>query len=211
NEDHLFELNKLIKTRNLIVHNSSRADKEYVRKYGIKKMKEGDNIPICKHYLKDSLSLIFYVGSYLLQATQINQTKEKLTTRDFVLNDVMHELVKKEKYTFLKELYNTANSIGLDDMNRKMMIINFCVGLKKQGKSKSHIEKVLIKEDWSVEDPNIALCLAALRDEDEEFYSRLRRLIKNGNLSDEDLVDWEVFSFYRKKTKFREIVKRVIK
>ncbi|MEX2369261.1 MAG: hypothetical protein WD552_02635 [Candidatus Paceibacterota bacterium] len=210
NNEHLLEVNKLIKTRNLIVHNSCCIDQEYSKKYGDEKLKKGDRIPLSEQYLKNTLSLVFYIGSYILQSVQLKQFSKKLESNDFILNDVMHELVKKENYTFLKEMYNFAKDSDLDDINKKMIVINFCIGLKKQGKSLSHIDKVLEQEDWSVEEPTIELCLSALKEDHDDFYSKLETLIKNKKISKRELLDWEIFSLYRRKTKFRKIVKKVI-
>ncbi len=211
NKEHLDELNKLIKTRNLIVHNSCCADQEYIKKYGSKGMEKGSHIPLNKQYLLDSLALVFYIGGFILQSVQIKYADKKLDDRDFILNDLIHELVKKEKFTYIKELYNASKIFTLTDMTKKMIVINFCIGAKKQGRSKQHIDQILEKEDWSVEDDDLSLYLYALKDQHNMFYSHLKKLIKNNQIRKRELLEWEIFTFYRKKAKFREIIKKVIK
>ncbi len=211
NQEHLQELDKLIKTRNLIVHNSCNADQEYIKKYSTESLKKGNEIPLDREYVLNSLALAFYVGGFILQSTQIKYTDKKLNSSDFILNDLIHELVKKEKYTYLKEIYNVSQELALDDSTKKMIVINFCIGAKKQKKSKEHIEKILIKEDWSMADDYISLCLYALRDKHELFYSQLKKLIKDKRITGKKILEWQIFTLYRKKAKFREIIKKVIK
>lgn len=210
-EKSLTALKKLIKIRNLIVHNEGRADKDFLDNFSEEEIKEGVQIKITQEYLKDSLVLVYFVGSFILQDVQIKLAKEKIHSGEYILNEVIHLLVKKGQHEFLKSIYEYAVAGKLDDVNRKMVVINYCIAAKKSGKNVDHINKILDKEDWSSTEnsPEFACVLFALRGNDQEFYAQLHKALKSKTLGKEELKQWEIFSFYRKKAEFKKIENKV--
>jgi len=211
NQDHIKEINKLIKTRNLVVHNSCKADKEYVSNYGEGKIKIGDQLRFTNKNLEDSLALILFMGGYILQLCQLKHKSRQIESRDFILNDVIHLLVKKNNFAYLREIYDLSKNIKLNDSNKKVIVINYCIGQVKQGKKKKHILEILNKEDWSDISPEVKLCLLALKEEHKEFYTLLKKMIKDGIIGKLEILDWEIFTLYSKKPEFRDVVKNIIK
>ncbi|MFA5841628.1 MAG: hypothetical protein WC835_01530 [Candidatus Paceibacterota bacterium] len=207
---HIKDIKKLVKIRNLIVHNEGRADEEFVSLYGDGKIKKGELIKVGQKYLADALNLVYFVGSYILQIAQIKLSSGQIKTEDFILNDATHLLLKKEQYTFLRPMYEVAIGGGLDDLNQKMIVINYCIGLKRQGKTAEHIGKVLEVEDWSSAPDYVEMALEALRGNEDNFYVILNKLIKNKTISKDELSEWEIFCFYKKKPKFKIIQKKLL-
>jgi len=205
----ILEIKKLIKTRNLIIHNNGCVDSEYA-KICKGSQKKGDYLQINEEYLKKSLYLVLFVSGFVLQSAQTKFVKDKIKSEDFILNDVMHALLKRGEFGYLKQLYNVSEKSSLDDLNKKMVVINFCIGLKEQKKSKQHIEKVLAKEDWSVVSDEFVLALHALRDNDEEFYKLLDKLLTQKKIGKAEIGDWKIFTPYRNKIKFRKLVKKAL-
>lgn len=205
------ELLKLIKIRNLIVHNEGKADSNFVKLYGTDGVKVGDSIKVSKDYLIDSLYLVYFFGSFLLQEAQLKFSKEKIKSEEFIINDVIHRLVKKCNYTYLGQIYTYVKEKPLDQINQKMAIINYCIGLKKKGTDTSKIIVILDKEDWSAVPLDFLMSIAVLKDDEESFYKYLEQAIKNKIVGKPELEEWEIFSFYRKKRKFKSIISSNLK
>lgn len=206
---HMDEIKKLIKIRNLIVHNESRADEEFATLYGEEKIQKGETLKISQKYLKESLTLIYFIGGYILQTIQVKLSTNSIKSEEYILNDVIHRLIQKNEFRFLRSIYDVAMVGGFDDLIRKMIIINYCIGLKKKGKAKDHIERVLEKEDWSAASDSFQMAIEALKDNDEAFYHIFKKLVKNKTIRKEELREWEIFSFYKKKLKFIKLQKKL--
>jgi hypothetical protein len=53
------------------------------------------------------------------------------------------------------------------------------------------------------------MCKAVLLDNDNLFYSILGELVEHKELTKDELSDWEIFCFYKNKTKFNKIKKNL--
>lgn len=208
--EHLYELNKLIKIRNLIVHNSSQCDTEYEKKYAKKGEKNGDALILDKDYLQEAIAVTLYFCGVLIQSAQVKLLKDDTGKNKHFIHDVAHKLLKDGRYHFLAEMYDSIESLGIDDINKKIIVINYCIGLKKQGKSQAKINKELDRYDWSLvqEETDLQMCLHALRGDDVKFYITLENLIKRKKVDQSDLLDWEIFKLYSGNARFRQIVRK---
>lgn len=204
----LADVKKLVKIRNLIVHNDGIADSEYNHKYGDKENKVGDKIRLSHKYLTDSLYLVYFLGTYILQGAQLHFS-EKIESREFLLNNVLHELIKNGQHGFSRHVYDFALNNKIDSLNKKLITINYCIGLKKQGKTVEHIQKVLNLEDWSIKKEDFEMCKAALLEKHADFYFNLERLIKDKKITKNEIDDWIVFHFYKNKPRFKSLVKKI--
>ena len=97
----------------------------------------------------------------------------------------------------------------MDEINKKLIVVNFCIGLKKQGKETEHIKKVLDLEDWSLGKDEFEMCKNALLENHKNFYIQLEKLIKNKIITREELDDWTIFDFYREEPKFKALSKNI--
>ncbi|KKU50449.1 MAG: hypothetical protein UX71_C0001G0104 [Parcubacteria group bacterium GW2011_GWA1_47_10] len=202
----LEDLKKLIKIRNLIVHNEGRMDKEYIKKYGDKKSELNKDIIIADKYLNDSLLLLYFIGTYIIQEAQLNFSEE-IKKKNFLLINPLHYLVKHEQYHLLRPIYNFISNPKINASEKKYIVINYCTGLKKQGKKLQDIEKVLELEDWSLTRDDFDMCKAALLDKHTVFYKYLKKLIKAKTVGKEEIDDWAIFAFYKNKSEFKSIIK----
>ncbi len=211
--EHLNEFYKLIKIRNLIIHNSCKMDNEYLRKFATNEEKDKSSVKIDKDYVSDGLAITLFFCGVILQSAQTKFANKKIESKDYILNDVMHTLLKRHKYSYLEEIYQSIDKFGLDEVTKRMIVVNYCIGLKKQGKSLKKVIQELDKHDWSLagKDNEFKLCLHALKDEDKDFYQTLETLIKRDIITEQHILDWELFSLYSKKKKYREIIKKQIK
>ncbi len=199
---------KLVKIRNLIVHNEGKADADFIKMYGIEGMKIGDLIKVSKEYLLESLYLVYFIGSYLLQEAQLKYSSDSLKSEDYIINNVMHWFIKNNNYNYLGQIYAYSKERKLDQINEKMIVINYCIGLKKQGKDLDKIDFFLKKEDWSAVTLEFKMSLAVLREDDISFYSILEKMLKTKIIGQDELVDWEIFLFYKKRKRFKMLVKK---
>ena len=203
------ELKKLVKMRNLIVHNESRIDAEFISLYGDGKVKIDETLKVDQKYLKDSVELVYFVGSFILQSAQTKFSKKPIHRNDYIINDAMHYLVEIERYDLLRPIYDFALIEGnLNDVNKRMIIINYCIALKKQGKPLEHIEKVLEVEDWTSTSDDFEMALNALRGNDKGFYELLNKSIQSKAIGLYELQTWEIFGFYRKKSQFKNLLEK---
>ena len=121
----------------------------------------------------------------------------------------MHYLVEIERYDLLRPIYDFALIEGnLNDVNKRMIIINYCIALKKQGKPLEHIEKVLEVEDWTSTSDDFEMALNALRGNDKGFYELLNKSIQSKAIGLYELQTWEIFGFYRKKSQFKNLLEK---
>ena len=207
-DEQLKDINKLVKIRNLIVHNGGSVDNEYVQMYGDDKINVGEKIKLSQKYLSDSLTLVYFVGTYILQDAQLNFSESR-EPREFLLNNLLHTLVKNDQHSFSRPIYNFALNNKIDNLNRKYIIINYCISLKKQGKSTEHIQKVLNLEDWSIKSEDFEMCKAVLLDKHDDFYEFLNESIKSKKVTKNEIDEWMIFCFYKDKPKFKSLVKKL--
>ncbi|OGI86624.1 hypothetical protein A3A05_03550 [Candidatus Nomurabacteria bacterium RIFCSPLOWO2_01_FULL_41_12] len=204
----LEELKKLIKIRNLIVHNEGQMDREYIKKYGDKTSELNKNIIVTDKYLNDSLFLLYFIGTYIIQEAQFSFSEE-IKKKNFLLINPMHYLVKHEQYHLLRSIYDFVLNPKISASERKYIVINYCIGLKKQGRKLEDIEKVLMLEDWSLTRDDFEMCKSALLDKDQEFYKYLKKVIKAKEIGLEEINTWAIFTFHKDKQEFKSIVKNV--
>jgi hypothetical protein len=210
-KDFILDIEKVIKIRNLIVHNSSSADNEYVTKFGSGETKKGDKIKIDKEYVNQSLHLIYFFGSYFLQDIQLRFSKKEVTEDEFIINDVIHFLIKNNELRFSRSIYDFVidNESRIKDANKKRVLINYCISQKKQGKDVGHIEKILNTQDWSVKSDDFEMCKYALLDDHINFYKCFKKLVKNKTIKKDEINNWEIFSFYSSKKEFKSLISKI--
>jgi hypothetical protein len=203
------EVRKLIKIRNLIVHNDGKLDEEFLNKYPSDGARTGDSVKLSYKYLTDSLYLIYFIGTYILQDAQIHFS-DHVRSEDFLLNNLLHTLIKNNQFVYIKSIYNFAQNNKMDDINKKLIVLNYCIGLKKQGKDSEHIKKVLELEDWSIERDDFEMCKSAIFNNHKLFYSYLEKSVTDKKISIKELDDWVIFDSYREDSKFKKIRKSVL-
>ncbi|MCR4274464.1 MAG: hypothetical protein NUW02_00210 [Candidatus Campbellbacteria bacterium] len=204
----LEDLKKLIKIRNLIVHNEGKKDREYIKRYGDEKNNSNKTITITDKYLTDSLYLLYFIGTYIIQEAQLNFSEE-IKNKNFLLTNPLHYLVKHEQYNYTKSIYNFISNLKIDASEKKYIAINYCIGLKKQGKKLEDIEKVLLLEDWSLTRDDFEMCKFALLEKHKDFYKYLSKLIKAKTVGKKEIDEWEIFTFYKNKPEFKSIIKNI--
>lgn len=207
-QDYFARLSKIIKIRNLIVHNEGKADKDYVKRFGDGKIQEGDILPVSKDELTQALSLVYFLGSILIQDTQINFSKGEQEGYGYVLNSAIHRMVKKRDFDHIRHAFDYAKSSKMGDVNKKRIVINYCIALKQQERSLNNIEKVLNTEDWSTArgDKKFKMVLHAIRDEHALFYQELETLTKHDQIDLLSLDTWAIFDFYKRQKRFKALV-----
>jgi len=207
-ESHIFNVRKLIKIRNLIVHNEGLIDTDYISKFKTKdkELKVGDHIKISHEYLIESLYLIYFFGTYILQEVQLHLS-ENIESHDFLLNNLLHTLIKNSQFEYIKPIYNFSQNHKMDEINKKLIVLNFCIGQKKQGKDVDHIKKILVLEDWTLEKPEFEMCKNALLNNHKDFYNLLEKLILSKDITKNDIEEWIIFDFYKKEPRFKKLIK----
>jgi hypothetical protein len=95
-----------------------------------------------------------------------------------------------------------------NDRLRKTVIINKACALKFSGKTKEALS-LLSATDWSSAHAKYLIAVQILRDEVEQAANTLKSLLRSGELTERNLLEWPVFTFFREstacRTAFREL------
>jgi hypothetical protein len=109
------------------------------------------------------------------------------------------DLIKDGNYKLAEVVYDYAANLKenwiTDDKMRKTFIINRALVLKELGKRESLA--LLDKTDWSSAHPKFLMGIHVLRDETKEAASLLGSLLKTGDITEKQLLDWPIFKAFR--------------
>ncbi|MFY4822103.1 hypothetical protein ACOTVO_04970 [Aliarcobacter butzleri] len=205
-KDYLVETSQ---RRNILVHNDGVINKHYLKKtpnkFLTEEFNEGKRIKVNSKYLLERIELIHIIGIILIQECFRRWTK-KFDECNELLIEIIFESLQESKYSFIEKLSKYINSIELyNEKDRKVLVINYCLTLKKQNKI-NEMKKELEKHDWSAVSDDFNLALAILNNEDEIFYKELNNLIITNKMNSEMMGSWPLFDEYREKEQFKQIL-----
>lgn len=198
--------------RNIIVHNDSRINKDYIN--GMKKT--GKDIPkeeigkklICtKEYIDRAIDSSIYFIIYIMNKMLILFEEENENFTSAILN-MGFEKIKDEEYELAREIYRLLkNNPTIDQQTRVYSLINYWQTYKWDNKYKE-IEKEVNEFDISAYEDLIKLAVYALR----EDYDRIQDMLKyefNQEKQNEELAieleDFPVFKNLRKQKFYIEL------
>jgi hypothetical protein len=215
-------VNEAIERRNIIIHNDSKINKRYMNnvesdilKYLGKNLKEGLRIEVSPKYFKNIFNEIKLCGIILMQCCFRKWDKNLLDIANSFLIDDMYNLLLKGEWAvaerlglFVKE-EECKKTIANDEIYM-VLIINYCQSLKWQGKDKE-LKEELLKIDSSALSPKFVLSIAALKDNEDEFYKNIENAIRVNKLTKNDFKEWPLFKNFRKKENYLKRINEIFK
>ncbi len=202
------ELTKLLKIRNLIVHNASCVDKDYLKSYGDGVIKRGDELQISNEYLLSAITCSFYVCGLVLHCAQIAFHSKHLKEDNYFIQNITHILVGKNRFEYVKEIYDSMEQLKITEIKKKSVVISYCVSLRKQNKKIKSIRKIIDKYTWSSSDE---ILTSGVLDNKVLFYKKLEEVVNERKISIRQLMTWQVFMLFKNEEAFLKIVDDYIK
>lgn len=186
-----------------------------ILKYLGKNLKEGLRIEVSPKYFKNIFNEIKLCGIILMQCCFRKWDKNLLDIANSFLIDDMYNLLLKGEWAvaerlglFVKE-EECKKTIANDEIYM-VLIINYCQSLKWQGKDKE-LKEELLKIDSSALSPKFVLSIAALKDNEDEFYKNIENAIRVNKLTKNDFKEWPLFKNFRKKENYLKRINEIFK
>ncbi|NQT67608.1 MAG: hypothetical protein HQ569_08570 [Actinobacteria bacterium] len=213
-------INEAIERRNIIIHNDSKINKRYLSNVNLdilplekKNIKEGARVTIGSKYFKNVYNEITLSGIILMQCCFRKWDKNLLDQANIFLINDMYNLLLKEEWSlaerlglFVKE--NDCLKTIRNNAIYTVLIINYCQALKWQNKS-DELEKELVNIDSSTLSPKFVLGIAALKDNEEEFYKNVENAIRVDKVTKNDFKEWPLFRNFRLNKNYTKKINKV--
>lgn len=197
---------EITERRNLYVHTGGRISAQYLevcRAAGEKIPSgfcEGLFLPVDSAYFKRSCLVISEMAFKLGQTILRKFFSKESNIADTSLLSIGLDLIRDENYKLAEVVYDYAANLKenwiSDDKMRKTFTINRALVLKSLKKDKESLI-LLSKTDWTSAHPKFLLAVHLLRDETKEAAKVLSSLLKLGDLTEKQLLDWPIFKGFR--------------
>ncbi len=196
---------ELCERRNLVAHAGGRTSSRYIklcskRKLDSKDLTIGKRLRSTNAYLGEAAETIIEIAVQLVhvvwQRLEGNQSSEAAKA----LVHITYNLIRDKKYRLaiqIIEFLLNNNSTQMDGETRRTHVINLTNAMKLSGRD-GYLE-TLKSEDWSVKSLTMAACLAAIRDDDDDFLESFGRSAKAEELTLSEFKAWPVFESMRLK------------
>jgi len=176
-------VNEAVNIRNIIVHNNSRVNKQYLR--NIKKLKdtnislkENEEIKITKDYFYKILYELYITGIILIQTCWRYWDKNSIEEADNILKGDLNYLIVNNQFEFAEKLGLFSKKCKLfNEKNRLDLEFLYCQSLKSQNKKDKLEEEIKNNIDVSSLRPKNILKLSGLKNDAKLFYSNLKSAI----------------------------------
>jgi hypothetical protein len=202
-------LMEIVQRRNLFVHNDgvvnrtylSNVSKEYLEK---NEVKEDDRLKIDQSYLLNAIDMICLCGTVLIQQCWRKWDEDNAEDANTVISDYIYELLIEKRWSMVDRLCNYVSKLDLQsDVIEKIITINYAIALKEQEKI-DRMEQLLKQKDWSSCAIKFHVALYALRDDQDNMIGALRKAIAAEEISQDNLLVWPLFRWFRESDKFKE-------
>ncbi|SFB91819.1 hypothetical protein SAMN05660443_0927 [Marinospirillum celere] len=209
------EFIEITERRNLFVHSNGIVSSQYLKVckahgVNIEGVTIGCSLSVDSDYLKRAYEVIFEISVKLAHVLWRKLFPDEREESDNNLNNVCFNLVSKNKNKLSSALLEFA--IGLpkhhSETVKRMMIINLAQAYKRSDK-KDKCAEILKRYDWSATGYEFKLAVAVL-DEDYKLSAKLiATVVKTGDLSEKEIVEWPLFREFRKTEDFINVFKEL--
>jgi hypothetical protein len=212
--DGIEKFQKFCKLRNLIVHNGSRADKEYCSYYPSGDVNVNDLIKIEHNDVQEAARIVFSVGFRLACVVLLKISKNSKSAALSVIElsqKISYDLIHEYHYEMAEDILKFILNLKIDftDQQKKMLKVNYANSIKLQKNRNDEFEVILNGEDWSAATEDFRICIAAIR-EDISGLCHLMKLHSNSKIILKDsYIDWPVFRSVQESDEFKECYKLV--
>lgn len=203
-EPYMAQMTEVYQRRNIIVHNGGRINSIYLSKVDpilAKTLNIGDKVEINSGYFNDTIDA-FELCFMLIAAELWKKLKPEDEERSGTILDLAFNHISEERWKIGEGLSLFLIQDKLMPESRRLRgQVNYWQSLKWQDRFEE-IRSEVENADFSAKEPIFRLVLFALLDKEEEFFSLVPTVIKNEDLSYQELDTWPIFRSIRKSEKY---------
>lgn len=203
---------ELSQRRNIIMHNGGIVIEQYIsvcRKEGYSFGEEtniGDHLNVSYNYFKNASRILSKVGLMLAYTLWSKNFPKDMSLIHDSLNETIYNSLLNKQWEFVSELgdfvFSQPMMRGISEINHKVRIINYCIGLKFSGKN-SAVMKVIDSVDWSANYRDFKLAIEVLRENYNEAITIMKSIGKNGEIIYQHCYHtWPLFTQFREEQEF---------
>lgn len=208
---------EIAERRNLLVHAGGVVSDEYrliLKKFDIplKFIKEKDGtLYISSSYLKDTIDLLYELGSFLGYALwyKLEKSNKEKQTDNHAIN-FGYELMKNQKYPEAIRFHDWILKYHSGDIreeaSRLRLTVNYANTYRLLGDHKS-CAKVLSEIDWSAKNDMFRLAEAILSNRTAAAIGLMRKV--GNSISDDQYREWPLFIGFSDSAEFREAFREI--
>jgi hypothetical protein len=194
--------------RNLLVHNSGRANALYIKQFGSMKERSlsvGDQISLDSDYLRRAFDEFAVTGIRLIDLCWAKLIPGEGEMRDTTLMDLVFQSLLLGRWFLAEQLCSHVLKRGAaTDSGRLIFTINRWLSLKRQGRW-TEVEKQVRRFDTRACHPKFSVCVHSLREDAQAFFET----VPLAGLDLVALMTWPVFEEMRKHPEFQEALDRL--
>lgn len=192
---------ELTQRRNLYVHCDGIVSRQYIRACetaGVsfdEKPKIGSRLECTPQYIRECYECLFEIGAKLSQVLWRKLCQEQIEHADESLTILSYELLKSGEYRLLIRVIDHFTSAPIkysSEEHRRILIINHAIALQHSDQINSSIT-LLNKFDWTACSHKFQLAIAILNDNREKAACIMRKIGKDGEVTDENYQAWPLF------------------
>lgn len=200
---------EITERRNLFVHADGNVSKQYLTECARSNAQvnavEGELLAVSKRYYDEACACILEVGVKLAHVLWRKIDPSQLEEADKRLNWLAYEFVDRQEH----ELAITLLRFAVFDLRKKSdesSSLTFLVNLAQAYRWHGQIDdcnRILDAEDWSAKGEEFRLAEAVLRQEWDRAAHLVKRIGKDGPVSEIDYRDWPLFREFRLTPEFQ--------
>ncbi|MFZ0419114.1 MAG: hypothetical protein WAM04_13530 [Candidatus Sulfotelmatobacter sp.] len=197
---------EVVERRNLHVHAAGRVSSQYLevcKAVGAAipvGLKLATRLPIDRIYFDRAVLILSEMGIKLSQTVSRKIFPKHLDIADGALMSIGLSLLQAEQDTLAEIVFDYAvslkkNWVSSENMSRAFLI-NKATALNFNGEGKKSLA-LLDTLDWSAAHPKFLLAVSILRGDYDHAEKILDSLLKSGELTQRNLLEWPVFREFR--------------
>jgi hypothetical protein len=208
---------ELTERRNLLVHCDGIVSSQYIsvcKRNDVKldaKIQPGIKLETSKSYLSESYKCLYEIGTKLTHVLWRKMLPDDLPASDNSLINISLELIQEKEYDLAKRILDfstgTLKKWG-SEQDRRILIINRAQAYYHSGDTEK-CNKILDTEDWSACGDQFKICHHVLKEKLDDAIFLMKRIGKNGCVSETNYLEWPVLISLREHKDFAATYKEI--
>lgn len=207
---------EITERRNLFVHNDGIISNQYIKICNeakcenIEKCEVGSPLNCSMQYFASSYRCLYELAVKLTHTVWRKILKDDLKRADGELNNICYNLINNGSYVLADILLDFActQKKHHDQSLKKVLTINKALSKYLQNDKEKTLE-ILKDDDWSASGYNFKLAYAILTEDYNEAYSIMSKIGNDGDISQQNYMEWPLFTKIRKQKKFKELYQQI--
>lgn len=210
---------EITERRNLHVHTGGRVSSQYIavcKQAGVvlpAGLKEHALLPVDTVYFNKACLTFSEMGFKLAQTVMRKFFPKEVEVADKSLVGIGIDFLQRGQFKLAEMAFDFGVKLKQNwtsnDGLRKTFIINKAAALKFLGRPKDSLA-LLNATDWSSAHPRFLIAVQVLREELEQAAETLRSLLRSGDLTERQLLEWPVFKGFRESEPCRSVFREVL-